>query len=866
MENNSIPNINSPSSKLFCTSAFSPGKNPFDDVWKKALNAATTSNQMNRRISIPPASDSSNMGRQSLSFHDLDASDFGRESLGILPPDFGRDSLLGFMDINSSETDRESLGIIQINPFMDSFSFTRESIGMNLQDFGRESLNGRESLGILNLNSLDTNFGEEKTNVPDIILSTIEENTEANCNNILDTAFLQPYSDRFSTVSSSSSVDPLFNRLSLEEPSRIYSVTSINSSKDIKSEIVGNSTNLIFSGSSVSSIQSLLNKGRFFSPSDLNRWSRVQSAPVASKDTPSHFSFEKSPVLKEADLSTEFLDSVFIEGHIIAEKIADGSILNDVSSGEIGTLDSTPQPDWPNDLSYNNNNNKECQKCDTESVFKTVDKMLPQPLQDSLTIKLKSSKIENSLLNNDKTGTSLVKVANTSNINTESNDEIYDKTSQTADEPNISKLLHNISDIQHEPKKLPLAEKDAKQMLENLSALLNSTNHSDKRKSEGQNLLNSLADMLCQNNSGTQNDLNNFSRLSMNEQSNSQITENCELLAMHTGSVNENTHKEILTRNEPNIPLKPKHIENLINKCISQPLGFANGNRKLEFGKRNVSESSLNSSKSKMSNCSVGSNDSKGSGNSSKPNIGDRTRPKHFGSASKKGPLKALIPLEDMKKKGVPITPEKHKQKASGVQSKRSSTPVNEPKLKPMATSTPTARPIKATDSAKASRSNIRQPPHSLKSDTPPITKTNTSSSNNSTRNRAYTSACLLKSPVIKNVEAQLRRNSVSQDKKSNKNVDGIQKRKSNSFGKHSEGVMRKNSLSSPFRIPQKSKIESETVVDTKGKLGENRNLRVNSDKMVSKNHYTYLYKSAFGHIAWVNTFKFHNITNRETI
>lgn len=269
---------NMDTNKLSPNAFRSPGNNPFDDLWKKTMDAISMSEQVNRRSSIQLFTNFPNMCRQSLSFHDSNASDFGRESLGILPPDFGRESL-GFMNIGNLETDRESLGIIQINALRESLSSRRESLGiLNLQDLGRESLDcGRESLGIFHVKSPDFKFGDEEK-VPNILITTIDENSEQSYN-VLDTAFLQPYSRRSSFLSSSSSVNPSFNSVSLEGISRISSVSSMKNFKDV--------VNLTYSTNSVlSSIHSPLNKGKIFSPSELNIRSRVQSVPVTSQFSP----------------------------------------------------------------------------------------------------------------------------------------------------------------------------------------------------------------------------------------------------------------------------------------------------------------------------------------------------------------------------------------------------------------------------------------------------------------------------------------------------------------------------------------------------------------------------------------------------
>ncbi|XP_018577040.1 dentin sialophosphoprotein-like [Anoplophora glabripennis] len=731
--------------------------------------------------------------------------------MGILPPDFGRDSL-GFMNINTLETDRESLGIVQ---FRESLSFRRESLGiMNLKDLGRESLDsGRESLGILYVKSPDVKFGDEEKRIPDIILSTIEESI-GESSNVLDTAFLEPCSRKSSALSCSSSVNPSFNSLSLEGPSRIYSVSSLRNFKD--------TMNLTYSNSSgLSSIHSPLNKGKIFSPGELGLRSKIQSVPESfqgqlsplyhrreygdaserrfwSADRTSCFrslerSFHRAIDFKEADISSEFHDSVFIEGHILAEKIADGSILNESSVGEVGVLDSTPQPDWPNDLSYNDNKSNEHTKSDTETVFKTVDKMLPT--SNILDMKFRISKTD----------------SNSSN-------ECGAKANQS--EPSqTSELVHNISDIHHEPRKVSMNKKDSKQILENLSELLNSTNRSDKQKSEGKNLLNSLANLLGEGKPGLRNDHDDSGNSSINEHSDSPNKENhefFEVLDLRIKSTDDLSSKVNSTRGDPlDLSLKSKRIESLVGKRLSQSCS-STPNIKLasQTEKKNASTSSLDMNKNKTSNSSVASNDSKNTSNV-KLQTSDKFKQKHYGSSMKKGPMKAVIPVGDMKKKNNSTgTPEKSELLISSMQSKRTSTPINEPKLKPMAASTPT---IKETRSSLKDSKNNRIPLSAAKKP---------DASNSFARARAYTAASLPR-PSVTSTGPILRRNSVSDFKKP---APTLQRRNS---AETESGVMSsvtrvRQSLGVPYQQQKQNfGVGSKVVPEYRGKLAENKHLPV---------------------------------------
>lgn len=306
----------------------------------------------------------------------------------------------------------------------------------------------------------------------------------------------------------------------------------------------------------------------------------------------------------------------------------------------MGILDSTPQPDWP-DISYNEN--KHDQKCDTEAVFKTVDKMLPPPSKDILNAKLKTSKTDSNSFDEN------VEKMNTS-------DENRRKFSHTS-EQNISKLLHNISDIQHEPKKVSSSRKDPKEILENLSELLNCTNPSEKQKSEGKNLLNSLADILCESRSSAKNNRDDSGHSSINEPSDSSNKENhefFEVLDLRAKTTDQIPYKENFCANTGvlDLSLKSKPIENVAGKRLSQSLRSSRPNvqSKSRTEKKSASASSLDMSKNKTSNSSVTSNNSKNNSNLAQLQISGKLRQKHTTSNMRKGPMKAIIPIGDMKK------------------------------------------------------------------------------------------------------------------------------------------------------------------------------------------------------------------------
>ncbi|KAG5892427.1 hypothetical protein JTB14_003363 [Gonioctena quinquepunctata] len=596
------------------------------------------------------------------------ASDFGRESLGILPPDFSRESL----GILASDFGRESLGILPPD-------FARESLGilppdfgkdartffnmdqsdnkghslrsiLNLSEYGRESLeSGRESLGILHLTSLD---------IPEIILSAIPETDEVG--NILDTAFLFPSPRKaiFSSISSQNSYFPSFS-CDLEEPSKIYSLSKNETkSPDVYSAI------------------SDLNKA-MMSPSVFQEQRlRINSCPCVDKENEMHSQSDKKfwstgKVGKTKSLLRDFHgdqldfdedkvnilhDSIFIEGNHIAQKIADGSILNDVCVSDI--LDSTPQPSWPSDLDDSNTKEKDPPKPEADTIFKAIDKMIPEPSQSNTDIKLKTSTIDST----------------------------------------------------------PVKSKDAKEILQNLSEILNSTNRSHQQRSQGRNLISSLAEILCEGPSESRSqNLDDSGHSSFNEPNDcSDKDKYCsyEVLDLSRKSIGEDSRDGKLYGQVLDLSIS-KLAKNIVDRRLSQSLCSVTPSIKQVSAaevvkKRNSSVSGLDSSKNKTnnSNSSARSNDSQGSG-SYLTNFGGKFKTKTSALGTKKGPLRAVIPVKEMKRNNN-ITPEKSRQRSSStLQSKRTSTPINEPKLKPMAASTPTSQQVTDQKDTEGSNSHL---------------------------------------------------------------------------------------------------------------------------------------------------------------
>lgn len=522
----------------------------------------------------------------------------GKESLGILHPGFEEES--NFF----SGSDKEHLSFKDILYFEDS-------------DIGRESL------GILQINNLNINFDNEDEKVPSFL-----ENVN-NSNKIFDTGFLISSPSRRLVTTSTQYSDLSFNNTSLDYPSKIITITKN-----------GQTNKSIFTPS-----YSLFNNAKFMTSTDLEVRSRAFSQPRVTsnlmeagqffwstgKPTKTNRTFfenihpEKLEFNDNAD--EMFHDSVFIEGNYIAQKIADGSFLDE--RFEHGLLDSTPQPDWPNDLNESVKSKESVDnKTSTDSVFKTVDKLLPI------------------------------------------NIEVSKRNSSTKSSNASSK------------------SRDAKHILQNLSDIFNTTHKSEKQKSEGVLLLNNLFEMLNETQANKDDGLDDSGNLSI----------------IHNESDKNKTDSNVATNNKKETDCLQK-IDSSVNsdiaetdtkKCvIASPCSAKKLPRKLE--KRN-SSIDINSSRNRNNSNSsaVKSNDSNGSSSN-----GPKIKSKLGMGGPKKGPLRAVIPVKEMKKGS--CTPEKSEQKTVKLQSKKTSTPINEPKLKPVAASTPTLDDISNNSSPKCS-------------------------------------------------------------------------------------------------------------------------------------------------------------------
>lgn len=220
-----------------------------------------------------------------------DSIEFGRESLGLLPYDFGRESM-GFSNpAYLNEIQQDSLGL-------------RSNI-----DLFRDSLlpnDKRESLGILHISSYEANL---KT--PDILLTTINENGNDSVCDLLNKAFVLSSPRKYSLPSSCSTVS--FNVNSGEEPSKIYSIQSPNDD--------------VFSKSIVDSTSYGLNYRKKSYSTETDRSLRIKSLPTILKsNTDHHLNCVKLiDSYKSDSLKSELNQAKFLSSSELSLQIKEGN-------------------------------------------------------------------------------------------------------------------------------------------------------------------------------------------------------------------------------------------------------------------------------------------------------------------------------------------------------------------------------------------------------------------------------------------------------------------------------------------------------------------------------------------------------------
>ncbi|KAJ8985005.1 hypothetical protein NQ317_016916 [Molorchus minor] len=326
--------------------------------------------------------------------------------------------------------------------------------------------------------------------------------------------------------------------------------------------------------------------------------------------------------------------------------------------------------------------------------------------------------------------------------------------------------------------------------------------------------------MLSENKSNTRGSPNDSGHSSIDHYSPKEDKHECfEVLDLRMRNVGE-----VVSNGEPNANIvldvpSPSQTKSNKEKRLSQSFSSRTVLPMKVTQKKNMSALGLDVKKDmsraasvNSSASSVNSNDSKTINSASRLSVAGKLRQKTVSQNAKKGPMKAVIPVGDMKKRySLAVTPEKSKI-SSAMQSKRTSTPISGPKLKPMAASTPAGRPVK----------HQKEIAHS------PLGKPDARCSFG--RDQPSTPPSSL--PKSLNTESKfLRRNSVSEIKKS----EGIGKlKRSNSVEKES-GIMsslakvRQNIINSPYYHSKRNSLR-----ESNSNEAENRTKGIPVAKSVS--------------------------------
>ncbi|KAF5289998.1 hypothetical protein FQR65_LT11664 [Abscondita terminalis] len=265
----------------------------------------------------------------------------------------------------------------------------------------------------------------------------------------------------------------------------------------------------------------------------------------------------------------------------------------------------------------------------TETIFKVIDKIAPAPIQENPT-------------------------------------ECIDNTCKTSTATEKDEFKENLNNIFNNSRKQSSSSEtssthDPKELLTSLYSIINKENSGSKRNEKGQQLLLGLANFLCSQNKSENFDDSGHSSIEQEDQQNN-LQDSYEALDLRINKSDIETGLESKTENKRlsqsfSLPSQPKSIKN-------------------ENSKNNSESSSINSSK--------------------KSTLMSKLKPKKLDDKGKKiskGPLKAVIPVMDMSKrlggKIVVASETPPKAHSSNLFKMKTSTPINEPQLKPIAQSTP---------------------------------------------------------------------------------------------------------------------------------------------------------------------------------
>ncbi|CAH2007600.1 unnamed protein product [Acanthoscelides obtectus] len=345
-------------------------------------------------------------------------------------------------------------------------------------------------------------------------------------------------------------------------------------------------------------------------------------------------------------LMTDVNDSVFTEKLKSSPYANDDETIGDLSciakDHDMVYLDCTPQPDWPSDLE---NSSRESAKLHREDVFKEIDIKIP------VTSQMQNQKATGSVTSHP------------------------EENRQTK----VTQVVGNIV----QPDTCELTPEKA---LQNISDILNKSNISAEEKSKGQMLILQLSEILSNTKLDTSRSPKEVPSIyPINDSGNctKQYSQSFDKEKYEVYEVLDLSRKSCEApklETSPNKPLNLSAIPDsvkILNRSNSQPVINTNAGDQ----KGAAQETIVSKVSSKMT---VKINVIK----PSPPCVSLRKTQKQNGKPSittQKGPLKAVIPVRDMKR-GSSVTPER-----SGVASsmKKAKTP-QDSKPKPLASSTPT--------------------------------------------------------------------------------------------------------------------------------------------------------------------------------
>ncbi|XP_060528635.1 uncharacterized protein LOC132703408 isoform X2 [Cylas formicarius] len=680
-------------------------------------------------------------GRTSLTPLDLNTSVLmPRESLGILPSDIlSRDSLEGGFHISvrdafeaANVSARDSLGILNISE-IDLGPVNIFDIKNTLEE---SKGNIEETTKVLKIPNLIFDLDQSLKHNEQFAFGLETGNSSPYNLSCFNTGFLYPNSIKQPLLSASSgrSTVPSCNSYTSEEISIIPpSANSLQQDPSLIFEMF--KTDIFNQGFEGSEVMTNLASTTFtwqtnkekFSTSLENVRNRIQSLPVT---------FEEKVLAELGKEGGNQEDSVFLDPNEPGDDaVFEGRHL----------LDSISQPDWPDSSGDSSNKGKE--KCNEETVSKTVDnKLEAHLLQVEDEPKINSNK-------------------NDGNLPLETSASISQISKNSCDDNSLTHGVSNDNDPQNRATQTS-AESAMKILMDLSNIIQEDANLSTSQKQEGQHVIDKLSDILCRSQNKTCS-LEDSGRSSGDDHSN---VEN----GQEQRSLHANNDESVQSRSVKSVGSDPK--VSLLNKKDS---------------------STRNGYETKM------------------PVTGlKRTKTSVSGSV-RNGPLRAIIPVEDMAKINTGnLTRSTTPKKENVPRSKRTSTPIQEPKMKPVASSTPTADgpfkfPKDGTVSPTISRS---KPAKSNLKDSPSVVGRPKTSSVGLPRLVANRSTAKSESKLF-------RRNSTSDLPK-----EGATLKRSHSLGKESKiqlalGKVRQNILNSPYYAPRQSAVAAQAAGNQNRKL-----------------------------------------------